>query len=609
MFKNVLRSLGHWALKSSAAGRVISWQDVGRPRWSGRRYDNFSEEGYQKNVIAYRCIHMLATSVASVPWELYEGGKLVGSQEDGVEHKLLNLLDRPNPFQPGPAFMEALVGFYAITGQTYIEGVGPDNPTSPPMELYVHRPDRITIVPGEMGAPQAYEYEYKSQKHVWRINPITGAGPMLHIKTFNPRDDWYGMSPMEHAAQSVDQHNEAQAWNTALLQNSGRPSGALVYAPEGVAGATLSDDQFRQLDEQLDKKLTGSKNARRPLILDGGLDWREMGMSPVEMDWLNGKDSSARDICCAFGTPGQLVGIPDTQKYANYHEARQAYFEDTIIPLTKLIASYLNIWLTPRFGDRLVLKPSTKNLPALELKRQAKHQSMQAADYLTHNEKREATGYDRYESDKADEPADQLFVDAGKLPLSASGSDVSGDEPAIDPATGEPVANVGGEPKLDADGKPIKPAVGAGSVSTGGVPAGPEVQQQALNGVQITAMTGVLQQVSNEEIDPDAAKIALRIAFPSVAEDLINQMVDAADAFVPVKPDPPPMFGGPPGADGEKPPAGKKPPGAGFPPGKKPGFGKKERQEYLALKATLEAEGIDEKSAKDVLDACYGSDL
>src|SRR4029079_10912364 len=133
------------------------------------------------------------------------------------------------------------------------------------------------------------------------VDPLTGRARVLHVKSFHPLDDWYGMSPLEAAAFSIDQHNDAAKWNATLLQSSGRPSGALVYKPPYPDSPdALGDAQRAALKEELDNFFTGAQNAGRPLVLEGGLDWKEMSMSPKDMDWLAGKDVSAREIALAF---------------------------------------------------------------------------------------------------------------------------------------------------------------------------------------------------------------------------------------------------------------------------------------------------------------------
>lgn len=396
--------LGRVETKESATGSVVSYQKLGQPVWTPRKYDQFAEEGYKRNVVAYRCIDLIAKSAAAVPWLLYT------DNDDEIEqHPLLALLQKPNPTQGGATLMRNWYGYYHIAGNAPLEAVGPDG--KPPLELYALRPDRFKVIPGRAGIPMGFVYTVGSQSVTWKVDEITGEGPILHLKTFNPLDDWYGLSPMEAAAYSIDQHNEAGKWNQALLQNSARPSGALVYAPK-EGGDVMTGDQIDMMKQEIDEKYTKSGQAGRPMLLQGGLDWKEMGLSPKDMDWLEGKKSSAQDICAAYGVPSQMLGIEGSQTFANYEQARLALYEDTVLPFLNLVAEELNNWLVPKFGDGLVLGYDEDCIPALELRRKEKWDKILAAgSILTKNEQREALGYEKVAG------GDDLMVDATQLPL------------------------------------------------------------------------------------------------------------------------------------------------------------------------------------------------
>ena len=109
-----------------------------------------------------------------------------------------------------------------------------------------------------------------------RFDQSAAQPPILQLALFNPVDDYYGLSPLEAAATAVDTHNAAATWNKALLDNAARPSGALVYA--GPDGLILADQQFERLKKELELQYQGSANAGRPLLLEGGLDWKPMSL-------------------------------------------------------------------------------------------------------------------------------------------------------------------------------------------------------------------------------------------------------------------------------------------------------------------------------------------
>lgn len=402
--------------KTSAAGRLFAWHSVGQPRWTPRRFDKLAEEGYRRNVVAHRCVRTIATACASAKWLLY--GR---RGQEFTEHKLLDLLARPNPAQSGAALFESVVGFFLISGNSYLEAAGPER--GPPHEIYALRPDRMKVLPGPTGLPAGYEYSVLGKKHVFAADALTGASAILHLKTFNPLDDWYGLSPIEAAAYSIDQHNAAGVWNQALLQNSARPSGALVFSPrEGPA--SLSESQFERLKSEIDEHYSGARAAGRPLLLEGGLDWKEMSLSPKDMDFLNAKLQSARDVAAAFGVPPMLVGVPGDATYANYREARLALWEETILPLLDFLADQLNNWLSPRFGEHLRLAYDSDAISALSPRREEVWARVAGAGFLTVNEKRAAVGYAPVEG------GDELAL----IPPAAP-ADETEDEPEDEPAT------------------------------------------------------------------------------------------------------------------------------------------------------------------------------
>lgn len=361
---------------------------AGQPVWSRRETTKFADEGYRRNVIAHRAITMITTAAASVPWKLTE--RRARTSRVLEMHPLLTLINTPNPLQGGTELCEALYAYRLIAGNSYLHAIGPKD--APPLELHVLRPDRVAVIPGAGGVPKAYRYTIDNKNIDIPVDPITGQSRILHLKNFHPLDDWYGLSPMEAASYSIDQHNQCGAWNQALLQNGARPSGALmVKAGEGQPGH-LSEMQYGRLKQQLDEQFSGASNAGRPLLLEGGLEWKEMSLNPKDMDFINIKHSAARDVALAFGVPAQLLGIPGDNTYANLKEARLALWEQTIIPLLENVTDALNNWLVPMFDSSLSLSLDQDAIPIFAEKRDAYWERISAADFLSAEEKRKLLG-------------------------------------------------------------------------------------------------------------------------------------------------------------------------------------------------------------------------
>ena len=362
---------------------------IGHPIWGSRNYNNFATNGYSKNVVAYRAINIVATAISSIPISLYQITDI--GKHKIYQHPLLKLIMRPNPCMNILELLEYIVYYKMISGNAYLMMVQDCN--SIPSELYLLRPDRVQIIPGKGSIPFGYQYNINTNKRVFKVDSVSGKSQILHFKSFNPVDDWYGLSAIEAATYSIEQHNQAGAWNQAMLQNGARPSGALIVTKDKDGSSrNLSDEQYQRLKSQIDDYYSGPDNIGRPILLEGGLDWREMSLSPRDMDFIAGKHSAARDIALAFGVPPQMLGIPGDNTYSNLAEARVGLWEQTIIPQLDNILYHINNWLVPYFGDNLLLSYDKDEIPILHEKREKMWKYVENANFMTINEKRAAFG-------------------------------------------------------------------------------------------------------------------------------------------------------------------------------------------------------------------------
>ena len=208
-----------------------SWKEKTPKAWSTERpiskttfsYDLLAKEGYEKNVIVYRCINLIAKNLSLPPWTFYK------EDHELDQHYLLDLIDTPNTVQTRSAFLEELVSDLLIDGNAYIEAVEEDGHLS---ELKILRPDTVQLLKRD-GAVVGLEVREKGKKR--QINAREGFQPFLHLKLFNALNRDYGMSPIQVAASAIDQHNAVGIHNLSLLKNGGRPCGALSM-PEGTRG-------------------------------------------------------------------------------------------------------------------------------------------------------------------------------------------------------------------------------------------------------------------------------------------------------------------------------------------------------------------------------------
>ena len=366
--------------KASASGPVIAWSSRGGVAWSPRDSGSLTRTGFAANPIGFRAVKLIAEAAAAVPMVVQD----LDRRYD--RHPVQDLLHRPNQSQGRAELLESLFGQLLLTGDAYVEAVHDE---ALPLELHVLRSDRMRLVPGADGWPVAYEYAVGGRKV--RFDVDGALSPICHLKSFHPQDDHYGLSPMQAAATAIDVHNAASRWSKALLDNAARPSGAIVY--RGADGqAQLSQDQYDRLLMEMETQHQGARNAGRPMLLEGGLDWKPMGFSPSDMEFQKTKEAAAREIAVAFGVPPMLLGITGDATYANYQEANRAFYRLTVLPLATRVLAQLADWLSDFSGERIDLKPDLDQIPALSAERDAQWRRVAEADFLTAAEKRNLLG-------------------------------------------------------------------------------------------------------------------------------------------------------------------------------------------------------------------------
>lgn len=368
-------------LTAGQGGRVAAMAATARVAWTARDTVSLTRAGFLGNPMGFRVVRLISEAAAALPVVLEEAGQRF------EVHPVLALLRRPNPVQGRAEFLEAVFAQLLLAGNAYVEGVAPEGGL--PAELHVLRADRVSVVPGPDGWPAAYDYTVGARKHRFQMGD--GSAPICHVRAYHPLDDHYGLSPLEAAATAIDVHNSASRWSKALLDNAARPSGAIVY--KGTDGQSrMTEDQFQRLQTEVESHHMGARNAGRPMLLEGGLDWKPMGFSPSDMEFHKTKEAAAREICVAFGVPPMLAGVPGDATYANYQEANRAFYRLTVLPLAAKVLAALSSWLSAQAGLAVELRPDLDQVPALAVERDLQWRRIAEAAFLTEAEKRALLG-------------------------------------------------------------------------------------------------------------------------------------------------------------------------------------------------------------------------
>jgi HK97 family phage portal protein len=332
-----------------------------------RSYHARFREVYERNPVGQRSVRLIA-------------GMLGGLTIDGDERAVALIKSK--------GLLEAITANLLLHGNAYVKLIG--DGIDAPLELCQLRPERVQVICDDNGWPIAFLYNAAGQSvRISLLDPL-GRTQVAHIKSLHPRDDHYGLGCMDAAIAAASVHNHATRWNKGLLDNAARPSGALSYEP--ADGSVLSAEQFKRLKEELEIQFTGSANAGRPLLLEGGLKWQALSMTPADMNFVALKEGAARDIALAFGVPPVLVGLPGDATYANAREAGRALYRQTILPMAGRILEVLSMMLSDWLGP-VSLTIDTDQISELAEDRSLLWQMVGAASFLSDAEKRDMLGF------------------------------------------------------------------------------------------------------------------------------------------------------------------------------------------------------------------------
>ncbi|MCW3846430.1 phage portal protein [Sphingomonas sp. LB-2] len=336
-----------------------------------RSYDAQLREAYLANPVAQRAVKLVAEGVGGAPLK-------------GSDPALVRLATARSG---GQLLTETVAAQLLLHGNAYVQILcDGDGAVS---ELFALRPERVTVEPDAGGWPAAYCYRLGEHRMRLAAEAPGGRPGVVHIKAFHPLDDHYGLGCLGAAAPAVAIHNAAAKWNKALLDNAARPSGALVHDPGD--GSVLAPDQFERLRAEMEAGFAGAANAGRPMLLEGGVRWQAMSLTPADMDFVGLKAAAAREIALAFGVPPMLIGLPGDNAYANYREANRALWRLAILPLADKILSGIAQGVSGWFPGA-ALSVDADRVTALAEDRERLWRQVGAADFLTPEEKRAVLG-------------------------------------------------------------------------------------------------------------------------------------------------------------------------------------------------------------------------
>ena len=337
--------------KSVTSAQIMPAYKLGRPVRSEWNYQNAIKHGYNRSATVYSCINLIAKSAASVEWKTYQRKK-GGTWEEIIDHPLTLLIENPNPFMSRKDFIERMTHSLYLGGNsifTKVRGVG-----GSVLEMWYIPQDTIKPVPDARQFISHYEYNSEGVRRQIKTADI------LHNQFLNPNDLFWGIAPIQAAAEIIDTDNEAIAWNRGSMQNRAISDGAFII------DQPLTEEQWIEARAQITDQHTGSNNARSFWVLGSGATWQPMSLSPAEMDFIESRKLNREEICSIFSVPPVMIGNYENATLANIETGRKIFWLDTIIPYLVDIRNSLNSSLALEYGTDIKLDFDTSTVEAIQ---------------------------------------------------------------------------------------------------------------------------------------------------------------------------------------------------------------------------------------------------
>jgi HK97 family phage portal protein len=354
--------------------------------------ENASETGYEASSIVKACVDKIAVPLRSVPWRV---SKFMEDPEEkqrffwemkGVpldqksefikdyhrgrgwnkkshlqplnEHPLEQLIMQPNKWYSGPEYVEMSAQHLLLGGNALFHQVR--NSTfggGRTIELWLIPPDEIE--------PQRDRNRWIAE---YLLNDKGAARPrsikaedIIHMKLPNPRDPFWGISPLKSAATSVDTDIEAVSWNKVSLQNRAITSGVFTF------DKPMTRERWEEARQQVAEQHQGADNVYAPWVLGAGAKWQQLSLTPVEMDFIKSRSMTRDDVAMVFGEDPRIFGAGEvTANREAIREIWRLHWLNLLLPFLDRYEEPYNKYLVPEYpGEDLFVWYDTSNVDAL----------------------------------------------------------------------------------------------------------------------------------------------------------------------------------------------------------------------------------------------------
>lgn len=343
---NVKRAISNIAMKfSGQRGWLYSW--VVQRDSINYALDVGDGRG---NSIVVACVGWVQRVFPEAPVEVLD---MTGQQPEPIlNHEMVKLINRPNPFYSGELLWQATLADWMVTGDAY--WIVLRNSEELPLQLW-YTSSALLEPKWDDDTEFISYYEYK---------PITGSEPIklrpqdvIHFRNgIDPKNIRKGLSKIAALIRTIFIDNEAERFSAALLHNLGVP-GVMIIPEEGT---TINQSAADAVKAGFMQKFSGDRRGE-PLVMNSRVKVEVLSFSPEDMNFYLYHKLPEERVSAIFGTPAVVVGLGaglERSTFENFAEAREAAYESLIIPTQRLFAAELKNQLLPSF----VVEPDDFNV-------------------------------------------------------------------------------------------------------------------------------------------------------------------------------------------------------------------------------------------------------
>ena len=296
---------------------------------------------YQVQKDVYRCVFVISTSMAALPWRVMRA--LPNSESDDVtDSQDFDVLRDPYPLITEGDFWEATSAFLELTGECpwYLPETGP---RGRPTQIVPLRPDKIEIIPSATEMIGGYRFigDGGAEEFDMAVEDV------VFLKYFNPNSDYRGLSPLRAGMRSVEMEIRATTANISMLKSGGFPSGIVMHK-----NAPKDNDVWERFKRDFREHYEGEQNQGNTMFLRGDVDWKQMGVTPKEMSYPELIDLAGDGVGEIYGVPPILrMKFKEASKLANAAEQTRIFWDVTIRTKSVKLAAAVSKFLLPRLTD------------------------------------------------------------------------------------------------------------------------------------------------------------------------------------------------------------------------------------------------------------------